>query len=74
MTTTTKPAARYTEVELKKAEQMRKDGESYKAIGLALDIKATAYLSTILKKREAERASAAKTARKPRAKKVATAA
>ena len=42
---------RYTEEQLVKAEQMREAGESYKAIGLALGIKATAYLSTVLKKR-----------------------
>ena len=42
---------RYTEEQLVKAEQMRAAGESYKAIGLALGIKATAYLSTVLKKR-----------------------
>lgn len=64
--------ARYTEDQLTKAEQMRAKGESYKSIGEALGIKATAYLSTVLKRREADRDQAAKvekaSSRKPRAK------
>ena len=71
MTTKTKPAARYTEEQLVRAEQMRVDGSTFKAIGEALGIKATAYLSTVLKARAAEREQAAKPARKARAKKAA---
>jgi hypothetical protein len=55
---------RYTEEQLKDAEARRAAGESYKAIGLALDIKATAYLSKVLKQRAAEREQAARTAKK----------
>jgi len=58
MTTKTKPASRYTEEQLKDAEARRAKGESYKAIGAALGIKATAYLSKVLKQREYERATA----------------
>lgn len=46
---------RYTEEQLKDAEARRAKGESYKAIGEALGIKATAYLSRVLKRREYER-------------------
>jgi hypothetical protein len=72
MSTTTPKRNGYTEEQLKEAERMRTAGESYKAIGAALGIKATAYLSKVLKRREAEREQAeraAKPARKPRAKK-----
>ena len=58
MTTKTKPASRYTEEQLKDAEARRAKGESYRAIGAALGIKATAYLSKVLKQREYERATA----------------
>lgn len=68
---TTTTGSRYTEEQLIKAEEMRAAGESYKVIGAALGIKATAYLSTVLKARAAEREQAAKPARKPRAKKAA---
>lgn len=51
---------RYTEEQLKDAEARRAKGESYKAIGAALGIKATAYLSRVLKRREYERTLAAK--------------
>lgn len=53
---------RYTEEQLVKAEEMRAAGSTFKAIGLALDIKATAYLAKVLARREAER-EAAKTKR-----------
>ena len=73
MTTKTKTqlTTRYTEEQLVKAEEMRTAGETFKAIGEALGIKATAYLSTVLKARATEREQAAKPARKPRAKKAA---
>jgi hypothetical protein len=49
---------RYTEEQLTQAEKMRADGSTFKAIGAALGIKATAYLAKVLARREAERAAA----------------
>jgi hypothetical protein len=49
---------RYTEEQLTKAEQMKADGSTFKAIGAALGIKATAYLAKTLRHREAQRESA----------------
>jgi len=46
---------RYSEEQLVKAEEMRAEGLAFKAIGHELGIKATAYLSTVLKRRAAER-------------------
>lgn len=51
---------RYTEEQLKDAESRRAKGESFKSIGAALGIKATAYLSKVLKQRAWEREQAAK--------------
>jgi hypothetical protein len=63
---------RYTEEQLKDAEARREAGESFKAIGLALDIKATAYLSRVLKRRAYEREQAAKDAKRSRGRKATT--
>jgi hypothetical protein len=40
---------KYTKDQIKTAIKMRKAGESWKAIGAALDIRATAYLAKLLK-------------------------
>jgi hypothetical protein len=59
--------ARYTEEQLVEAERRREAGETFKSIGQALGIKATAYLSKVLQARAAEREQAAKAkASKPR--------